>query len=284
MESKPQTPVDQKAIWNGRAASAWIDSQEMLDRLFKAYEDRLVAEVLAARARRVLDVGCGTGSTTLAVARLLGARGHCVGADISEPMIDVARERAEREGSTARFVCGDVQAHAFEPASFDLLVSRWGVMFFPDPVAAFKNLRRAATDEAQLRFITWRSGADNPFMTTAERAAAPLLPNIPPRKTDGPGQFAFADAARVYPILEQSGWTDFGMQQADVECVMPEKDLMGYIGRLGPVGMALQEVDERTRAQVIDVVRAAFEPYVHGDEVRFTAACWMLSARSGKPC
>jgi SAM-dependent methyltransferase len=284
MNSTPPPPINQSALWNGRAARAWIDSQEMLDRLFKAFEDRLVAEASALASPRVLDVGCGTGSTTLAVARMLGAKGHCFGADISEPMIEVARARAEREGNPAHFVCADVQTHAFEPASVDLLTSRFGVMFFPDPVAAFKNLRRAATDYAELRMIVWRSGADNPFMTTAERAAASLLPNIPARKPDGPGQFSFADRGRVWPILNQSGWAHVGMREVDVECVLPEKELMGYISRLGPVGMALQDVDELTRAQVVDVVRTAFEPYVHGDEVRFTAACWMVSARSGRPC
>ena len=145
--------------------------------------------------RRVLDVGCGTGSTTLAVARLLGAKGRCTGIDISEPMIAAARARAEREGTPASFIRADAQTHAFEPASFDMIISRFGVMFFDDSVRAFANLRRAARDDAELRFIAWRSAAENPFMTTAERAAAPLLPNLPARRPDAPGQFAFADRA-----------------------------------------------------------------------------------------
>ena len=154
---------------------------------------------------RVLDVGCGTGSTTLAVARRLGAKGRCIGIDISEPMIAAARARAEREGTPASFIRADAQTHAFEPASFDMIISRFGVMFFDDSVRAFANLRRAARDDAELRFIAWRSAAENPFMTTAERAAAPLLPNLPARRPDAPGQFAFADRRRVYSILEESG-------------------------------------------------------------------------------
>ena len=117
-------------------------------------------------------------------------------------------------------------------------------------------------------------------MTTAERAAAALLPAMPPRRPDAPGQFAFADEARVRRILGDSGWSDIDLQPLDVECVLPENALDLYINRLGPVGMALQEADEATRTRVARTVRAAFEPYVRGTEVRFTAACWMLAARA----
>ncbi|MEJ1172438.1 class I SAM-dependent methyltransferase [Variovorax sp. CCNWLW235] len=272
---------EQAALWNGRAGRAWVDAQESLDRLFTPFENLLVDEVRAAQARRVLDVGCGTGATTLAIARVLGAGGHCTGADISEPMIAAARARANREGAPASFVCGDAQRHPFEPASFDLVVSRFGVMFFDSPVQAFSNLLNAAKSGARLRAIAWRSAAENPFMTTAERAAAPLLPNLPARKPGAPGQFAFADPGRVASILEESGWAGIDIRPIDVECALPESDLMGYLTRLGPVGLVLQdETDERRRAQVIATVRAAFEPYVRGSEVRFTAACWMIGAQA----
>jgi len=118
-------------------------------------------------------------------------------------------------------------------------------------------------------------------MTTAERAAAPLLPDMPARRPDAPGQFAFADRERVSSILEESGWKGVDIQPMDVECAMPEKDLNGYFTRLGPVGLMLQEEpDEHRRAQVIETVRTAFEPFVRGGEVRFTAACWMIGAHA----
>lgn len=271
---------DQAKLWNGPAGRAWVDTQATLDHLFQPLEDLLVEAARAAAASRVLDVGCGTGATTLALARGQGLQGHCIGIDISEPMIAAARARAEREGSSAIFICANAQAHRFEPASFDLIVSRLGVMFFDDPVLAFANLRSAARDGAQLRFIAWRSAAENPFMTTAERAAAPLLPNLPVRKPGAPGQFAFADRQRVQALLEDSGWTEVDIQPVDVACSLPEKDLRAYIARLGPVGLALAAMDEPARAQVIETVRAALEPYVHGDEARLTAACWMVGARA----
>jgi hypothetical protein len=117
-------------------------------------------------------------------------------------------------------------------------------------------------------------------MTTAERAAAPLLPNLPARRPDAPGQFALADRVRVYSILEESGWAEIDIEPIDVVCSLPKKELVRYFTRLGPVGLILQETDDRTRAQVIEMVQAGFDPYVHGVEVRFTAACWTVGARS----
>jgi ubiquinone/menaquinone biosynthesis C-methylase UbiE len=280
MNAARQNDDEQTRLWNGLAGRAWVEEQELLDQMFKPLEDLLVEAVLASSRRRVLDVGCGTGSTTLAVARLLGAEGRCIGIDISDPMLTAAQARAQREGTPASFIRANAQNHAFEPASFDLIISRFGVMFFDDFVQAFANLRRAAKDDAELRFISWRSPSENPFMTTAERAAAPLLPNLPARRPDAPGQFAFADQRRVYRILEESGWAEIDIRPIDVACTLPEKELVRYLTRLGPLGLILHEADDRTRTQVIETVRAAFEPYVHGAEVRFTAACWMVGARA----
>lgn len=278
MNAAGQTEDEQSKLWNGRAGQVWVEEQASLDRMFRPLENLLVDAVCASGARRVLDVGCGTGSTTLAVARLLGAAGRCVGIDISNPMIATALGTAEREGMPATFICANAQDYAFEPASFDMMISRFGVMFFDDPVRAFANLRGAACAGAQLRLIAWRSAAENPFMTTAERAAAPLLPNLPARQPKG--QFAFADKRHVSRIAEESGWMDIDVQPIDVECTLLEKDLIRYFTRLGPVGLFLQNVDEATRRRVVEIVRPAFDPYVHGAEVRYTAACWMISART----
>lgn len=280
MNATSDTAQEQNRLWNGTAGQAWVALQQELDRLFEPLENRLADAVVAASRRDVLDIGCGTGATTLAVAQRIGATGRAVGIDISEPMLATARARAQREGAPATFICADAQSYAFEPASFDMFISRFGVMFFEDPVRAFANLRRAAKAGADLRIIAWRGPAENPFMTTAERAAAPLLPNMPARRPDAPGQFAFADAARVRRILDEGGWTGIDLQPLDVECGMPEKALNLYLTRLGPVGMALQDADEATRARVFGVVRAAFDPYVRGADVRFTAACWMVTARA----
>jgi SAM-dependent methyltransferase len=280
MTTTPGTNDEQAALWNGVAGHAWAETQQVLDQMFKPFEDLLVAAAVARSARHVLDVGCGTGATTLAIARQLGPERACLGIDISEPMLALARARAAREGAPARFLRADAQRHDFGAGQFDLIVSRFGVMFFDDPIRAFANLRRAASAGAELRCFAWRSPADNPFMTTAEQAAAPFLPNLPARRPNAPGQFAFADDGRVRGILSESGWNDIDLQPIDVACTLPENELVNYLTRLGPLGQSLPEVDEATRGPVIAAVRAAFDRFVRGTEVRFTAACWTIVAQA----
>src|SRR5262245_58480181 len=281
MDDANETQDEQAKLWNGRGGRAWVDEQELLDRVFKPLEILLVEAVAADTRRQVLDVGCGTGSTTIAVARALGPHGRCIGIDISELMVTAARARAEWEGIAVRFICANAQEHTFDPASVDMIISRFGVMFFNDPVRAFANLRRAATDNAHARLIAWRSPAENPFMTTAERAAAPLLPNLPARRSDVPGQFAFADRDRRHSILAKSGWSEIDIRPVDFDCAVPEKDLVRYVTRLGPVGQVLQETDDETRARVIGAVLPAFDTYIDGGILRFQAACWVINAQAG---
>ncbi|MGN2241884.1 class I SAM-dependent methyltransferase [Frateuria sp. GZRR33] len=275
-------PLDggQSALWNGAAGHAWVAMQQVLDQMFEPFEAVLVAAAAREQASEVLDVGCGAGSTTLALAARSGAQGSCLGIDVSEPLVALARQRAGRAGAQARFLCADAESHPFAPERFDFVTSRFGVMFFADPVRAFENLRRAAAAGAALNFVAWRSAADNPFMTAAERAAAPWLPSPAGHQPGGPGQFAFGDGTRVRQILERSGWVDIAVKRLDRDCAFAARDLEAYLTQMGPLGRALPHVDAPTRARVIDAARAAFEPYVHGAEVRFTAACWQVEARA----
>ena len=269
---------EQAMLWNGASGRAWVEAQPVLDRIFEPFTEWLTKA--CASGASVLDVGCGTGGTTLAIARQVGARGRSVGIDISEPMITAARSRAERQSTPASFVCGDAQSYPLAPAAFDVIVSRFGVMFFAAPGSAFAHLRRAARNGARLRFLAWREPAENPFMTVAERAAAPFLPNIPPRVPDAPGQFALAAPGRTLSILKEGGWKDIEIEPLDVECALARTDLDRYFTQMGPLGRVLQDTDASTRARIIDRVRAAFDPYVLAAEVRFTAACWRVDARA----
>jgi len=271
---------EQASLWNGTAGQAWVAAEAALDQMFAPF-DALLARGLTAR--RVLDVGCGTGGTTIALARRLGA--ECLGVDHSQPMIAAARDRAKRagidgEGVDVRFIQADAGTYTFDGGEFDAVVSRFGVMFFADPVAAFVNLRHAARPDGRLRFAAWRGAAENPFMTAAERAAAPLLPDLPARKPGEPGQFGLADRERIFSILMQSGWAAIEIEPVDVACRFAEVELETYLAFMGPVGRILQKADAATRAWVMGAVRPAFDPFVQGEEVSFTAACWMVDARA----
>jgi SAM-dependent methyltransferase len=281
MDTTHPSGNEQARLWNGSGGQTWVEAQTLLDRMFKPLEDLLAATIPAGTASDILDVGCGTGSTTLAAARRLRDPGRAVGIDISGPMIAAARARAERDSIPAVFVQADAQTHAFAPDSVDMVISRFGVMFFDQPVTAFTNLRHAARAGAQLRFVAWRSAAQNPFMTAAERAAARLVPGIAPRRDGEPGQFAFADRDVVARTLTESGWSGLDITPLDVTCTLSEHELTEYLTRLGPLGRALFEEDGPTRARVIAAVRPAFDTYQHEGEIRFTAACWTVAARNG---
>ncbi|QBE63279.1 class I SAM-dependent methyltransferase [Pseudoduganella lutea] len=266
-------PVSQSEHWNGTSGNAWVDLRETLDDMFRGIETLLVEGL--DTGQRVLDVGCGTGGATLAVARRTG---HATGVDISAPMIAVAQATAAATGVPAQFLCADASQYSFAPASFDALVSRFGVMFFDDPVAAFANLRLAVRSGGTLRFFAWRTAEENPFMTAAERAVGAQLPPQPPRKADDPGQFSFADARRVHGILAAAGWRDIRIDPRDVACVFPQRDLERYATMMGPVGRALPRLDAAERAAIVPQAEAAFAPFVDGDSVRYTAACWDVTA------
>lgn len=272
---------DQAALWNDANGKTWVELQAMLDRMLAPFADIVVGEAFPGEGGRVLDIGCGAGATSLMMARRLGPKGYVLGADISAPLVAAARNRADAEGlGEAAFVQADAQTYPFEAGDFDAVMSRFGVMFFDDPEAAFANFRRAAKPGGKLAFVAWRSPAENPFMTAAMRAAAPYLPETPAPKPDAPGQFGFADGERVRRILAAAGWGSVEAKPIDVESSVPEADLRTYVTRMGPVGAALRDLPEAKQAEIVRAVSAAFDAFVKDGEARFTAACWLVTARA----
>ena len=276
----PAKTIDQAAMWNGVAGQNWVEAQALLDAMFEPFERLLTDTVCARGGGAVLDVGCGTGATVIALARdrQQAGAGAVTGIDISGPMTALARQRLADAGLAADIICADAQDHPLGEARFDQIVSRFGVMFFRDPVAAFTRLRRAARPGGQLFAIAWRAPDENPFMTVAERAAAPLLPGLAGQTPPPTGQFAFADAGRVGSILDTAGWTGIDIRPVDVACCLPETALETYFTRLGPLGRVLSELDADLAAHVVDAVRAGYTPFIDDGAVRFTAACWTISA------
>lgn len=271
---------DQAAFWNAAAGRTWAELQDLLDRVLAPFVEPVVQAGFPGLGGRVVDIGCGAGATTLAMARRLGPDGLALGVDISGPLVETARARAADAGLAAAFVQADAQTYAFEPAAFDAAISRFGVMFFEDPEAAFANIRRSLRRDGRLAFVAWRSPAENPFMTTGVRAAAPFLPQMPAPAPDAPGQFGFADGARVRRILAASGWRDVEVAPLDMPLSLAEADLMTYATRMGPAGLALQDADEGLRARIVQALEGAFRPFVQDGVARFDAACWRVTARA----
>jgi SAM-dependent methyltransferase len=274
--------ADQIAYWNAVAGETWASLQDRLDHQLEPLGRRGMRELQLAQGQRVLDIGCGSGQTTLALAEAVGAKGAVLGVDISQPMLEVARRRAGANGVTnARFEQADAQTEPFEAGGFDVAFSRFGVMFFADPVAAFSNIRSALKAGGRLSFVCWRAQMENPVMTVAMAAAAPFLPPMPPPSDPhAPGPFAFADPERTRGILKDAGFTDIDAVPHNEKVGGGNLDQTLELSlRVGPLGTFLRENPE-ARAPAVAAVRQALAAHDGPDGVKLDSATWIVSARA----
>jgi SAM-dependent methyltransferase len=266
--------------WNGAVGARWVRDQEIYDDLYGAHCSVALAGARLAAGDSVLDIGCGCGATSLQAAERTGSGGLVVGVDISAPMIARARARARDAGlPRMRFDVADVQTAALGMARFDAAISRFGVMFFDDPVRAFSNVRAALRGGGRLSFVCWRSTEENPWISVPERAAAPLVPIATPSGA-GPGPFSFADAARVQGILDSAGFARVVMAPFDVELTFRGtlRACAPFIAQFGALGRALASADEPTRARAVTAVEDALRPYARREGLVMPSAAWVVTA------
>ncbi len=282
----PSPNADQIAYWNSAVGERWVALQRDLDDLFLPLTRILLARVGAAPGDRVVDVGCGCGATTLDLARAVAADGAVFGVDVSEPMLEVARRRAREAGlRQARFALADASTHGFDPESSDLVVSRFGVMFFDDPAAAFANLRRALKPGGRLVFACWRPLAENGWFDVALQAALAHLPQQPTGDPHAPGPFAFADPDRVRTLLAAAGFSAVEVTAHDAPMRLAGPGdvdaAVRLITRVGPTARLLAEADPDVRGAALDDVRKALAAHDGPDGVVLGGAIWIAAAQNG---
>lgn len=276
-----EAPNAQQAVyWNEQAGLTWSELSPLLDRQIEGVGKRAMAALAPQPGERLLDVGCGCGQTTLALAQLVGAGGEVIGADLSRPMLEIARQRAAAAGvRQVRFVEADAQTFAFEPARFDGLFSRFGVMFFADPKAAFGNLLGALKPGGRMAFVCWRGFAENPLLAAPMAAAAAHLPPEPPPEPNAPGPFAFADPERVRGILSAAGFANVEIEPFDTDIGGNSlDDSLTLAMRIGPLGARLRENPE-VAPTVVQAVREALSAHERDGAVWMKGAVWIVSAR-----
>lgn len=273
--------ADQIAYWNETGGLTWASLQERLDRQIDPLGQRAIAALEPKPGERVLDIGCGCGQTSLELAEAVGPGGAVTGLDISRPMLKVAADRARAAGAgQARFIEADAQVHAFEPASVDAVFSRFGVMFFSDPTAAFANIRTALRPGGRMAFVCWRTMPENAFMALPLRAALAHVPPPPPPQPGALGPFAFADAERLRGILAAAGFTDIAIVPHDQKIGSGDlEQTLALSLKIGPLGAMLRENPDR-RDQVVDAVRDALRPHEEPEGVMLDAAAWIVTARA----
>ena len=276
--------AEQIEYWNEVSGARWVDMNDVIDAQIAPLGEAGIAAAKPLRGENVLDVGCGCGQTSLQLAERVGEAGRVLGLDISAVMLERARERASQAGlSQLEFRNADAQTESFA-GDFDLLFSRFGVMFFASPEAAFTNLLSALRPGGRLRCVTWQALGANPWMQVPLAAAAKHLPpgGAPPDPT-APGPFSFADPVRVEGILKVAGFEDVAHESLERELLVGGgrslDDTVSFVAQLGPAGAALRGADDELRAKVLSEIRAALEPYHDGAGVKMPAACWIVSAR-----
>lgn len=278
--------AEQVAYWNGEAGRKWAENDAMMAHMLAPVAQALLQHADIDGAQRALDVGCGGGSETLMLAEHLGPQATVLGVDISAPLLAVARESALTAGANGRqvdFLEADASHYAFPPGSFDLLFSRFGVMFFDDPTAAFTNLYQALQPGAKLAFSCWQPLQENLWAMIPLKAAFQHLPRPEPAPANAPGPFAFADADYTQSVLQDAGFSAVAITAHAITMAWGRDDDLAATARdmlnMGPVSRLLQDCDPTLREAVYASAIEAMAPWFSAGTIRMPGAVWLVTAR-----
>jgi SAM-dependent methyltransferase len=275
--------ADQIAYWNGANGQRWTDRQAEQDILLAPVSKALIDRAAPKPGERIIDVGCGCGSTSVAFAERVAPNGFVLGVDISGPMLARARQLAPK-ALPVDFVQADATVYPFDPQSFDVLVSRFGVMFFAEPAVSFANLRKALRSSGRLAFACWREPRENPWMMAPLQAVYQHVPKLPPQGPEDPGPFAFASEERVRRILGEAGFKRVAMEPVglsfDIAIGRGLDAAVQAALQIGPSSRALEGHPPQTRAAAAQSVREVLTPFVRGDSVALPGSIWIVTAHA----
>lgn len=274
--------ADQAEFWSGRAGNAWVARQAQFDGMMTPILDLLLDTAKPATGERVLDLGCGTGASLLRVAAAIGPQGHVTGVDISQPMLGLARHRVTEAGlDNVDILNADAQVHALDQG-FDLALSRFGVMFFADPVAAFANIRAAMRPGGRLAFVTWAGMAANPWFKIPSEVAQAHLGPVPRPDPRAPGPMAFSESDYVLDILSRAGWGAAESRVVALDLTPPGTlaDVADFMGREGPASriVAHHEGTEADIDTIVAGIAARIHDHATAEGVRIPARLNLFSA------
>lgn len=279
----PDANADQRDFWNGRPGLNWVANQDGLDSIHAGAARLLLEECAPEPGERILDVGCGAGATTRALAAAVGPAGQVTGLDISAPLLDRAREQVKDGAGNVAFLLADAATHDFPEAGFDAVTSRFGMMFFDDPAAALRNIAGALRSGGRMVFVTWAGPEANPWFTVTTRAAAARLGEGTATPPDAPGPMAFRDIDRVVGILEAAGLTDCSGAFHEGALHHPGglEAATELATRVGPAMrlMREREAGEADRQAIIAAIRSEFAPFATADGIRVPAGFNLFRAR-----
>jgi SAM-dependent methyltransferase len=276
----PDKPT-QRDYWSGKAGEDWAAYAQRIDVMLAPITQAALAAADIQPGQRVLDIGCGSGATSLEIAPRVGAAGAVVGVDLSPQLLQVARERAREAGIAADFVEADAATASFAER-FDVAFSRFGVMFFEAPAAAFTHIRGVMKPDGKLAFVCWAPMPENLFATVPIAAIQPMLKApLPTPDPDAPGPYAFADSEKVGRILNEAGWREIAIVRWDGEINVGGggalEEIAAFLLRIGPCSRVIADQDldaEEAKRRLVETLAPRY-----GDgAVMFPAACWIVTA------
>ncbi|PZQ56693.1 MAG: methyltransferase domain-containing protein [Novosphingobium pentaromativorans] len=273
--------------WSGANGAHWVSNQVRLDAMLDVFGTEALAAAAPREGERVLDIGCGAGASSFALAAKVGASGHVLGVDISAPLLERARLIAPT-GAPLAFELADAGEAALPHAAFDLLFSRFGVMFFADPTAAFTHMRKALKPGGRLAFVCWRGATENDWVRLPMGAIKGMIPDVPPSDPEAPGPFSFGDQARIERILAAAGFTDIAVLPFDHDIPFGHgntreaalDDAVAMAFEVGPLSRALADQPQEIRARAAIAVRKAFAQRPGENAVMIDGAAWIVTALS----
>ncbi|MBV8877149.1 MAG: methyltransferase domain-containing protein [Gammaproteobacteria bacterium] len=271
------------AYWNGAGGARWVAHQRSQDALLAPVLQLLIERSGVGAGEVVLDIGCGAGTTSIALAKRVAPAGRVLAVDISAPLLERARQQ-QPAGLELEFALGDATVYPFPPGQADLLFSRFGVMFFADPTRSFTNMRTGLAAGARLVFACWREPRENPWLMLPLEAAYRHVPRLPATPPEAPGPFAFASAERVRRILEGAGFSRVRLEPCELSLDLAEGDGLDRAVEMslgiGPTSRALDGQPPALRVAVAESMRAALAPYQQGERVPLPGAIWVVTALS----
>lgn len=282
----PELEKDRTHDWNGDSGDRWAANIERLDRMLQDFGDAAIAAAAPRSGERVIDIGSGSGTSSFALARLTGRGGQVLGVDISRQLVALAESLATQD-QPVKFLCADAEVSALPPAHFDLLFSRFGVMFFDDPVAAFGHMRHSLKPGGRMAFVCWRGAAENDWVRLPIAAIRDIV-EVAPADPEAPGPFAFGNRDRLERILTAAGFADVAI--APFDAVIPYgsgetreqavDDALDMAFEVGPLSRALADQPDDIRARAASAVRAALAQRPGETSVMIDGAAWIVTARN----
>ena len=272
---------EQKEFWNEKKGKIWVSLESNIDKMLGPLGHHAIKILNPKSGEKILDIGCGTGSTSQSLSKLVGENGLITGIDISEPILRFAKNQLEnRNIKNIDFIQEDAQTFNLSNFNYDAIFSRFGIMYFEDPFFAFKNIKKSLNSKGRITFICWSNREENDWITLSSKVASQFLELPPKNNPREPGPFAFEEYSYIKEILTKSGWKNINIKNHK-ENIIVGKTLdhaAAFLSKMGPMSVPFENSNEKTKAKVIEALKECYSKYLIPKGVEFHFSTWIVSA------